>query len=534
MVLSVSGFRKIFAESGDMQDGTDRISEEDKLICVAMAKAFADVVKPLKVLLARDARPTGNAICTIIGQVLEAEGISVGYAGICCAPEIMAQSSITSCDAFVYVSASHNPIGYNGVKFGKNGGVFDRRTIQPVIDRLKKLVKDEQLLENIETNALKSIIKEDENLKKQCLDNYARFADITNFSVKKKFNGTGVVADMNGSARCLSIDRQYLEGLGIKIRLINNTAGEIAHEIVPEGKNLDQCRDFLEKMHAEDPDFVFGYVPDNDGDRGNLVYIDNSGKAQIMQAQDVFALCVYSTLLERKNGNTAVVFNGPTSMRSDRICEKMGVKVFRAEVGEANVVEKAELLRKNGYNVPILGEGSNGGNITYPAKVRDPLNTVIAVCRLLDGGKTINQVLDEIPRYITTSSFDEEGTVHINTANWLELKKSYIELFRRYYQENSSYFVKNNLVSYKITNTEGTEEREGEVRTGKSGLKIIFIDSNGEIAAYLWMRPSGTEPLLRISADVRGTDAHLYSFLINLQRSLILEARKILNGSNNG
>jgi phosphoglucomutase len=41
------------------------------------------------------------------------------------------------------------------------------------------------------------------------------------------------------------------------------------------------------------------------------------------------------------------------------------------------------MLREKGYIVRILGEGSAGGNITHPSAVRDPLNTVMALVKLL-------------------------------------------------------------------------------------------------------------------------------------------------------
>ena len=52
-------------------------------------------------------------------------------------------------------------------------------------------------------------------------------------------------------------------------------------------------------------------------------------------------------------------------------------------MGEANVVNLARNLREQGYQVRILGEGSNGGTITNPAAVRDPLNTIFALLKLL-------------------------------------------------------------------------------------------------------------------------------------------------------
>ncbi len=71
--------------------------------------------------------------------------------------------------------------------------------------------------------------------------------------------------------------------------------------------------------------------------------------------------------------------------------------MFRAETGEANVVNLAEMLRSEGWVVSILGEGSNGGNITHPSKVRDPLSTLGAMIRLL-------RLPDEVGVPISTES----------------------------------------------------------------------------------------------------------------------------------
>ena len=128
-------------------------------------------------------------------------------------------------------------------------------------------------------------------------------------------------------------------------------------------------------------------MPDCDGDRGNIVYWDEKQKkAVILKAQEVFSLSVLAELTysiwqhgEEKDFKPAVVVNCPTSMRINEIASALGAEVFRAEVGEANVVNLAREIRSQGYTVRILGEGSNGGTITYPAAVRDPLNTIFAL-----------------------------------------------------------------------------------------------------------------------------------------------------------
>ena len=78
-----------------------------------------------------------------------------------------------------------------------------------------------------------------------------------------------------------------------------------------------------------------------------------------------------------------MVINGPSSLRCEKIAELYNCRVFRCEVGEANVVNKGIELRNRGYSVPIIGEASNGGNIIYPSTVRDPLCSALSFIKAL-------------------------------------------------------------------------------------------------------------------------------------------------------
>lgn len=537
MILSASGWRKVFASSGKEEDNSDRISQEDNLICTAVALSVIESLGldgKSEVLLGRDARPTGPAICSIIARTLAMKNIHVSYAGICSAPEIMAQSVYRDYDIFIYVSASHNPVGHNGIKIGKEGGVLNASKINPLIENLRKQIGNFDNLLKTFGNAEKYNVEENELLKKECLENYLDFVKKTTcpdgsfkeFSDSVRKCGIGVVADLNGSARALSIDKTVLSETGVKTCFINDTAGKIAHGIVPEGKNLETCCRLLEEKHSEDSSFVLGYVPDNDGDRGNLVYTDSDGKAHIMKAQDVFALCVSATLsYHNKIGteNLAVAVNCATSMRIDELARQYGAKVFRAEVGEANAVELASSLRKKGYSVPILGEGSNGGNITYPARVRDPMNTLMCMFRLLQ--KTdIESALKAIPSYTTTDSFSEGAKIHLNTQDYRTLKAVYEKNFPEEWERKLPELKKYGIESYLEFQTEGIRERMEAGNGNKGGLRMVFYNSTGIPVASIWMRPSGTEPLFRIQADVKGNNQELHDNLLNWQKDMILKA----------
>jgi phosphomannomutase len=247
----------------------------------------------------------------------------------------------------------------------------------------------------------------------------------------------------------------------------------------------------------------------------------------------------------------AVVVNGPTSNRIDSICDLFGVEVHRAEVGEANVVNRAAELRRHGYLVRLLGEGSNGGNITHPSTIRDPLQTVLALLKLLfspgSGGRpapleiwwerrgvaaaertaTVAGVISSLPRYTTTSAFEDRAIMRIGSPSHAALKREFEALIPEAVAGAGAWLAKELGRRYRLVNYEGTREFPGPGgRTGAEtgGLKVIFSNDDGHDTGYAWMRGSGTEPVFRVMADVEGDRPETEERLLDWQKNLVAQA----------
>jgi phosphoglucomutase len=237
----------------------------------------------------------------------------------------------------------------------------------------------------------------------------------------------------------------------------------------------------------------------------------------------------------------------------EAIAASLGAEVFRAETGEANVVGLARSLRERGYEVRILGEGSNGGVITHPAGVRDPLNTITAILKLLylrdDGdapgpfrlwlersgrasayrdGFGLADVLASLPRYATTSVFEDRAALRVRSRDHVALKNAYEAIFRKAWpglaRELEPLY---GPVSWKALASSGQAERElsGPFgASGSGGLKILFSDSSGAAAGFLWMRGSGTEPVFRVMADARDDDGRVETLLLDRHAAMVREA----------
>ncbi len=544
-ILSISGWRAVVAKSGDEEDASYEVADEDIALAAIFAYSFFKFLgNKAKVLVGRDARPTGRLIGEAVVRTLLHFGADVKYIATSSAPEIMAYSK-AGFDGFFYISASHNPVGHNGYKFGFDGGVYSRPEVEEVKANLFQALESENLIDEIvsvlssDSKTIESVLECHKEEKVKSLAYYEQFVIKTagsDFSLKTP---VGIVVDFNGSARSRSIDLHFLRSHGIKLYALNNQPGQIVHGIVPEGENLKLCRDTLSAMHDKDSSFVLGYVPDNDGDRGNLVYYSRrNNRAELLGAQQVFALIALIDLAEDSiNGRkSAVAVNGCTSLIIEDIASRLNASVFHSDVGEANVVNLAAKLRKEGYSVKAAGEGSNGGVIEYPAKVRDPMNSIITILKLYYNERLLNKieealgiknaelsdVIEALPKYITTSAFSSDGVMHVKVDDFDAFKKSYEKNFKESYK---AMLDECGFDSYRVLQYEGDEEFVGEgeehrPKNSTGGYRVELIRNN-KSEAFLWLSKSRTEALLRLMVDVKGEDIKLHDKLLSFQHDLI-------------
>lgn len=592
MILSASGWRKVFAVSGEETDTTTEIGMENTCISVLSALVFSDYVKKRTgkrtptIVLGIDTRPTGPEIANAMIRLLLKEKVVVRYVGVTAAPEIMAYSKLF--DGFIYISASHNPIGHNGIKFGLNdGGVLNGKENALLVEEFKAKCSDEFALQNVSRlisvrsqSDLEWVYSESISTKKEALEIYKTFSknvisSLTNVSLQDKFfdnlkaqikaNPIGIVCDFNGSARTMSIDKEFFAENNLNFYPFNDIPGKIVHEIIPEPENLVYCAKKMEELQkAGTKDAILGYMPDCDGDRGNIVYWDSkTDSAQILKAQEVFSLSVLAELafsywLNKNNSSykPAVAVNCPTSMRIDEIAKAFNAKVFRGEVGEANVVNTARLARKEGYTVRILGEGSNGGTITFPSSVRDPINTIFAFIKLLTikdtpEGKglfhiwcqlsgqedkykddfTLSDVLETLPVYTTTGVSESRAILKISTMDHAKLKGNFQKVFENSFKNGADGLLKKyGISSYKCILTNATTEKvdaKDFSESGKGGLKIQLFENSDKPSAFIWMRGSGTEPVFRIMCDVKGNNPDKEKDLLAWETKMLFEADKM-------
>jgi phosphomannomutase len=96
----------------------DELNED---IAYRIGRAYAEFLKPSKVIIGRDVRLSSESLSAALAGGLTDEGTDVSDIGVCGTEEVYFSTFILKTDGGIMVTASHNPMDYNGMKLVREG-----------------------------------------------------------------------------------------------------------------------------------------------------------------------------------------------------------------------------------------------------------------------------------------------------------------------------------------------------------------------------------------------------------------------------
>jgi phosphoglucomutase len=563
-VASPSGIRQIFDstngdEETDYVDGTNtEITPAAKVHIATITECFLELLRKETgkesptVVIAIDSRHTGPAISDVVIRILAFHKVKTIYTFITPVTEVAVYSREVA-DGFIYISASHNPKGYNGLKMGLNDArVLPRHLALPFIQEYKSRINDKQNTRTVIQRAnsadpeeIKQVYDDISKFREKSRGIYSKFCDslITGLKephqiaqqksslreeIQKRDIWLGI--DPNGGARQ---DREYLESWGFNVLEINSRPRmDMRHELAPTPAACEQAKKTLIEARRAGKKVIAFLVYDTDGDRKNMVIPDREGGALVPGVQIVFALDVLCAILDAKLSaqydKIGLVVNDPTSSILEQLAQSMDFTVKRVEVGEANVATGGKILHHQGVHVPIMGEGSNGSVFNLELLVREPMHTIRTLVNFITRPELtkkllsylhqeakyndwhssdriqnlLAQIISVLPPSATTDFFTDEGIRRGGTdlpilafkANFDDYFQS--QVWHKIEQElKREYGVKPTM---EFINYEGENELRGKGKreTGLGGYKIEFnaeVNNSKKHIGWIWFRQSGTE-----------------------------------------
>ena len=311
MKVSISGVRGIFDGDLSLQS------------ILEFTRAFSKLIKKNTCVLARDTRLSSRIISETVSAALMEQGIDVHNLGIAPTPFVFREAHRYG--AGLIVTASHNPLEWNGLKFILDGrGIFE-----PELQEIQKLLANKFEAKSIakEFNITSKYIEELCNL-------------IGSIDGKPR-----IVVDTTGGAAS-GYAGTVLTKIGCDVKAINDVYGISSRTPDPTSDELADLRNMVISSKCD-----VGFAFDLDGDR--LVVVDKNG--QKLNPDTTLLLCISKAI---EMGVKNIVINTDTSNAVKELASANNCGVTYSKVGEANVIS---VMLQN--RIIAGGEGSSGGFI---------------------------------------------------------------------------------------------------------------------------------------------------------------------------
>lgn len=398
--------------------------------------------KHCKVVIGRDARPSGQMIENLVISTLQGLGIDVINAGLSTTPTVEMLVPRFNASGGIILTASHNPKEWNALKLLDERGEFVSGEDGAAILRLA----EDADLAFAEVDDLGQVTPCDDGMEWH-IEQVLSLPSIDARAVRSK--GFHVAIDAVHSSGSVAIPL-LLDAMGVTYEnLYPEPTGQFPHNPEPLEKHLGAI---IETVKSGS--FTMGIVVDPDVDR--LAFIDEQG---VMFGEEYTLVLVADYLLSLQTG--AVVSNMSSSKALRDLAEAKGGSYTASAVGEVNVVNEMKRTKA------VLGGEGNGGIILPELHYgRDALvGIALALTHLAKSGKTMSELRAGYPEYYMAKQ-------KIELVPGLDVDGILAEIAARYSNEEVSTI---------------------------DGVKITWSDR------WVHLRKSNTEPIVRIYTEAPST-----------------------------
>ncbi|MFB6070348.1 MAG: phosphoglucosamine mutase [Halanaeroarchaeum sp.] len=434
---------KVFGSSGARGVANEEVTPS---FVLRVAMAAGTVWDADRVAVGRDTRTTGRMLSNAATSGLASVGVDVDRLGVVPTPGLQAYAASEGVPALV-VTASHNPPRYNGVKLvGADGvelSVADLERVEEAF--LSESFDAASWAETGEENAVEGARR---RYVEQLLEAVDReriaAADLT------------VALDPGHGAGALT-SPEFFRRLGCRVVTVNaQPDGHFpGRNPEPVAENLGDLGRLVEAADAD-----VGIAHDGDADRA--IFFDETGS--YVEGDATLAALAEAAL---SPGDTTVAAVN-VSQRLVDVVDRVGASLELTPIGSTRIMTRIRDLQAAGKTVPVAGEG-NGGVVFPPYRTNR------------DGAYTAARFLElvaERPASEVVAPYDGYENVRVNVEYETEAQReALVDAAERM----------------------ASEATDAEVTT-IDGYRLDYGD------AWVLVRPSGTEPVVRIYAEAGDRD----------------------------
>lgn len=449
--FGTDGWRAIIGEDFTPDNLNRVVAAAARIFKEEAVAAGRDADAPGTLIVGHDCRQDAHAYAELAAQVAAGEGFNVLLTEDYCPTPTLCWSVAHNDDAVggIMLTSSHNPAEYLGVKLRMaDGGASPAE----FTDRVEAVLPSEptDILGPFQTADLMT-------------DYLAALRELVDVEAIRGANLRVVCDPLYGAGRHYLAD--LLRDMGVEVVEIHN-----AEDPTFAGLHPEPIQPWVDEGLAKVGELGYDALLINDGDADRIAAGDSRGN--YVNAHRIITLLTKHMVDRGETGR--VVSTVTASAMLDRMCRKLGLELVSTPVGFKWIYGEME---KGG--VMIGGEESGGIGLPDHVKERDGLLMALLLTECMaQSGKDLGTIIDEMLADIGRLEFARRG---------LSVTDDQMARFRA---ETVPTYTADEIAGKRVLDVDR-----------RDGVKLLL-----EGDAWVMMRPSGTEPLVRIYAEAATTD----------------------------
>ena len=290
------------------------------------------------IMVGCDTRISGDMLANALMAGICSVGANAVYVGVVPTPAVAYLANKYKVDAGVVISASHNPVEFNGIKFFNGDGY---KLSDELEDQIEELIKNGLKDVSRPTGSRVGKIKYRTDAREEYINHSKKQIDTD-------LRGMKIVVDCaEGASYYTSIET--LRDLGADVIAIHNN---------PDGTNINancgstHMEELCARVVMEKADIGLAF----DGDADRLLASDENGK--MVNGDEIMAIVGNYMKSQGTLAGDTIVVTVMTNLGFKLMCEQQGIKIEQTKVGDRYVLER---MREIGAN---LG-GEQSGHIIF-------------------------------------------------------------------------------------------------------------------------------------------------------------------------
>lgn len=388
-----------------------------------------------KIVVGMDTRISGDMLEAALISGICSVGVDVLTVGIVPTPAVAYLTRKYKADAGVVISASHNPVEYNGIKFFNSEGY---KLMDEVEEEIESYIINDNEIDFFPTG--------DKVGRKIIIENAIKeYIDFIKNTIDVDFKGLKIAVDC-GNGAAYKAAPMLLNELGAEVIVVNDKPNGLNINVKCGSTKPEVVRDLVLETNSD-----IGISFDGDADR--LIAVDEKGN--IVDGDYIMAICGINLKNKGKLNNNTITATVMSNMGFDIALRENNINVVKTKVGDRYVLEE---MMKNSYS---LG-GEQSGHIIFLDynTTGDGLLTAVQLISVL---KETNKKMSELAQIMTKLP---QVLVNAKVSN-----------------ENKNNYLNDTIIKSEIEKVEEKFHGEGRVLIRPSGtepLVRVMIEGKNE------------------------------------------------------